>query len=179
MEDGNVEPKDADDHDYNGYITAKVKIPVDGYKFATGTVKSRARNEMGELIGKSDPNPLMDSSYYEVEMEDGSLERYSANVIAESIYDSLDDQGYGRRSVIDIVDHRSDDTAVPISRGTTRGEHNRDMPVKTTRGWKLCVEFDDGSTEWVPLRLLKESDPVRTAKYAQKNGLVDEPAFAW
>jgi len=37
----------------------------------------------------------------------------------------------------------------------------------------------DGSTSWEDLRNLKESNPLDVAKYAESNGLLDEPAFTW
>ena len=48
-----VDDFDQDGMDYNGYVTAKVMIPKDGHTFASGVVKRRARDETGELIGKS------------------------------------------------------------------------------------------------------------------------------
>ena len=36
----------------------------------------------------------------------------------------------------------------------------------TTRGWKLQVEWKDGSISWVPLKDLKASNPVELAEYA-------------
>ena len=76
---------DADDIDYNAYVSAKVMLPRGGHTFACGKVIGRSRDENGELIGKSNPNPLLDTSYLDVELEDGSVERYSANIIAEHI----------------------------------------------------------------------------------------------
>ena len=58
---------DADDLDLNNYIAAKVMLPKDGHTFASAKVVARARNPDGELIGRSNPNPLLDTSVYEVE----------------------------------------------------------------------------------------------------------------
>ena len=77
---------DADDFDLNKYISAKVMLPKDGYTFASGKVVRRDKDDNGELIGKTSHNPLLDSSVYEVEFEDGAVERYHANIIAEHIY---------------------------------------------------------------------------------------------
>jgi hypothetical protein len=58
--------------------------------------------------------------------------------------------------------------------------HNRQrVPKKTTRGWKLLVRWKDGSTRWVRLEDLKESNPVELAEYAVGNKLTNEPAFRW
>ena len=43
----------------------------------------------------------------------------------------------------------------------------------------MQVEWKDGSTNWLPLKDLKESNPVELAEYAVANKLVEEPAFAW
>jgi hypothetical protein len=51
---------------------------------------------------------------------------------------------------------------------------------QTTQGWQLCVKWNDESTTWVPLKDLKESNPVEVAEYAVNMKLVSEPAaFAW
>ena len=49
----------------------------------------------------------------------------------------------------------------------------------TTAGWKLKVQWKDGSSSWAPLKDLRESFPVETAEYAESCGLEDQPSFAW
>jgi hypothetical protein len=42
------------------------------------------------------------------------------------------------------------------------------------------VEWKDGTTSWVPLSTLKESNPLEIAEYAVTHELSDgEPAFSW
>ena len=50
---------------------------------------------------------------------------------------------------------------------------------KTTKGWRLCVKWKDGSTSWEKLSNLKESNPVEVAEYATAVGIDDQPAFKW
>ena len=64
------------------------------------------------LIGKSNPNPLFDTSVYEVKFEDGSVERYNANIIAEHIYSQIDGEGYGMTILDEIIDHKWDNSAI-------------------------------------------------------------------
>jgi hypothetical protein len=52
-------------------------------------------------------------------------------------------------------------------------------PQINTRGWDLQVEWRDGSTTWIPLSELKESNPIEVAEYAVANIIAKEPAFAW
>ena len=111
---------DADDLDLNKYLSAKVQIPKDGHTFANGRVIRRARDSGGQLVGKSHNNPIFDTSVYEVEFEDGSVEKYNANIIAEHICAQLDDDGYTRMLMDEIIDHRSDKTAIKQSNGFVR-----------------------------------------------------------
>jgi hypothetical protein len=41
------------------------------------------------------------------------------------------------------------------------------------------VEFADGTTHWIPLKDLKESNCVEVAEYAVASQIADEQAFAW
>jgi hypothetical protein len=50
---------------------------------------------------------------------------------------------------------------------------------KTTIGWKLCVQWKDGTTTWERLTDLKESYPVEAAEYAVAQGIDHEPSFVW
>jgi hypothetical protein len=61
--------------DYNGYISAKVKMPTSGYHFFHGVIKRRARDGNGELIGQINPNLMLDTSMYELELENGLVDR--------------------------------------------------------------------------------------------------------
>ena len=46
-------------------------------------------------------------------------------------------------------------------------------------GWKLLVEWKDGSVDWVPQKDLKQSKPVELAECNVANEISDEPAFNW
>ena len=45
----------------------------------------------------------------------------------------------------------------------------------TTKGCDLHVQFKDGSTEWVPLKDLKVSNPVDVAEYTVAHKLDQKP----
>ena len=170
---------EADDLDFNSYIAAKVKLPVGGHTFANGKVIGRARDECGELIGKSHSNPLLDTSVYEVRFEDGAVERCSANIIAEGIYSQVDKDGTTLTYLDEVVGHKSDPDAVQKEDGFIASHNGNKIRKQTTKGWWLLVELKNGSTEYVKLKDLKESNPIQVAEYARDNGLLEEPAFAW
>ena len=53
------------------------------------------------------------------------------------------------------------------------------VPKKTTQVWDLLVEWKYGSSIWIPLKDLKESNQVELDEYAAGNRLDVEPAFKW
>ena len=164
---------------FDKYISARVCIPQ-GDQMSYGTVRRRKRDSDGNLIGRSNKNPLLDSSIYEVEFDSGETEAYTANIIAEHLYAQVDDEGYTHYILSDIVDHQKDESAIPQGEDayiTTKS--GRRMPKRTSRGWKFCVEWNDGSTSWVTMKDLKDSNPIQLAEYAVNNKLEHEPAFAW
>lgn len=46
-------------------------------------------------------------------------------------------------------------------------------------GWDLQVEWRDGSTTWVPMSEMKESNQIQVTENAVANKIAEEPAFAW
>ena len=47
------------------------------------------------------------------------------------------------------------------------------------RSWFFMCEWHDGTSFWVPLKELKDSNPIEVAEYIIANGLQEEPAFCW
>jgi hypothetical protein len=166
---------DADDLDpetYDEYILAQVQLPRDD-EHRLGTVIRRAKGENERPIGRHNQNPLLDTRIYEFEFSDGQVLEYAANVIAENLYSQVDEEGHQQVMLDKIVDHKSDNSAVlpDDSYTTLNGRRHRRI---TTKGWKLCAQWKDGSTSWEPL-----SYPVQTAEYAIANKLKHQPAFVW
>ena len=52
------------------------------------------------------------------------------------------------------------------------------MQRQTTVGWALKIKCNNGSTLWVKLKDLKESNPVDVAEYATARGIQEEPDFS-
>ena len=50
---------------------------------------------------------------------------------------------------------------------------------QSTVGWKLLVEWVDGSQSWIPLKVLKEHNPIEVAEFAIATEIDHEPAFAY
>ncbi|KAI2502124.1 Reverse transcriptase (RNA-dependent DNA polymerase) [Fragilaria crotonensis] len=177
---GEFRRSDADDYTpeaFDQYLTAEI-VTDRGGDILRGTVKSRKRDHDGKPIGSSNPNPLLDSREYLVCFEDGTEETYTANLIAECLYSQIDDDGRRLQVMQEIVDHEKSHSALREDEAyysTKTGP----KPKRTTKGWRLLVEWKDGSSTWVPLADLKDSYPVQVADYAVTNNLSNEPAFRW
>ena len=171
--------EDMDDvtpEEFDYYVGASVTLNKGGTQ-KTGFVRKRARNNSGELIGKSNPNPILDTRNYEVEFFDGDVGEYTANVIAESMWAHCDAEGNQYLLLDSIVDHKITKNAEKAARKAA--EEGLKYTKKATTGHNLCCQWKDGSTSWEPLSRLKESNPVQVAEYAVKNKLVHYPAYSW
>jgi hypothetical protein len=81
------------------------------------------------------------------------------NVSAENIYAQCDIEGRPYNLMECISDHTKDGHAVEPADMYIKHGSNKKMS-KTTKGWHLCVESKDGTTNWERLADLKESNPV-------------------
>ena len=163
---------------YDKYIGAKLMMEV-GDQQLQGKVVKRARMEDGTPIGRQHANPLFDTRAYMVEFPLGTQEKYEANIIAQNMYEQIDAEGKSYSLMKEISNHAKDGTAIPINEGFTITRNGIRLEKKTTRGWKLLVEWKDGSSTWVPLVELKDSNPIEVAEYAVANQIDHKPAFAW
>jgi hypothetical protein len=173
-----IEQDDYTDDAYDQYVGAELMVPH-GDEMVPGKVIKRARGEDGNPIGRRNQNPILDTREYEVEMPDGTIAEYTANTIAENIYSQVDSEGRQYLMLSEIIDHKKDLSAITKDQGFTTSYNGNRVKKKTTKGWKLCVEWKDGTSTWVPLKELKSSNPVEVAEYAVTNQIVEEPAFAW
>lgn len=171
---------EVDSEAFDNFLGLAVKIPSDdGESTILGKVTKRKRDHDNSLVGTYNENPILNTALYQVETPDGTIHEYTANRIAEHIWNQVDDDGWDYSTLYDIIGHRKDETAVPKEEGfvtTTSGTRKR---VVTTKGWSIQVKWDTGETSFVPLKVIKESNAAEVADYAKRVGIDDEPAFAW
>lgn len=158
------------------FLLDPVKCP--GNVATKATVIKRKTDPQGKPLGKPHHNPLLDTREYIVELEDGTHDSYFANTIAENLYSQCDAEGRQFNTIRDIIGHKSDGHALSNADGSYYNKGQL-RPKKTLAGWKIHVEFTDGLTAWLPLRDVKESNPIELAEYAIQSRIDDEPAFKW
>ncbi len=90
-----------------------------------------------------------------------------------------DPEGRQNRMLREISDHQNDNTALNVADGSYFTRAGNTVSKKATRGWKLLMEWVDGSMDWVKLSEVKEAYPVQLAEYTMANGMDHEPAFKW
>jgi len=156
----------------------KLSLPSGGEQLEGKTIH-RKRDSLGNLIGTEDSNPSQDTRMYDVDFGDGNYGSYSANTIIENLHAQVDDYGQTSSLLQGIINFRMTDEAIPKSRGWTTLPSGVKKRKVTTKGVELEVEFIDGTSSWVPLKDLKESNPIETAEFAVSRQIQDEPAFAW
>ena len=89
--------------------------------------------------------------------------------IAETMWSQVDNEGRSYSVLKEIVDHRTNGHALLKDDGYAVDRSGRRNPKVTTQGYELEVEWRDCTTSWVPLKDLKDSNPVPLAEYAVAN----------
>ena len=174
-----LEADDLGDEAVDKHLNAELNFDVGTGNERRGRVMKRAKLTAGEPIGRAHHNPLFDTREYVVEFTDGRTENYFANVIAENMFAQVDSEGRQYQLLDEIVDHKSDGTAIKCENGFTISRNGNRVPKPTTRGSSLLVSWKDGTSDWIKLKDLKDSYPIQIAEYAIANQISNEPAFNW
>ena len=143
-----------------------------------GRVIQRAKNPDRTKKGTSHKNPLFDTQAYLVDFKDDSVAEYNANIITENICSQIDEEGCSFSILKEISNHHHDNTAITRANGLNISYNGNQIPKKTTRGWQLQVEWKDGTSEWLPLKQVKDHNPIELAEYTVAHKIQDEPVFA-
>ena len=116
---------------------------------------------------------------YDVEFSDGSIRKYGANVIADNMYYQVDSEGFSHSILSVILDFAKNTTAVQKGDQYIITKSGQPRMIKPTVGWNLLIAWKYGRELWIPLSVMKESNPIEFPELATAHGISDEPAFAW
>ena len=180
INDPNIIEQDCIEHTSDEYINMQLSLPrgKNGtMEFAT--VKQRATDINNLPLGTPNKWTALDTRQYQVEYLDGTLETISANIIAENIMSQVDSDGHRQCLLDEIIDHRNDATA--LSAGTNMYHDINGIPQQkyTTIGHQVCAQWEDGSSNWVALKDMKNSYPIELAEYATRVKIDHLPAYSW
>ena len=153
--DNDTQPEADTIDDYDKLVGATFLLdPIrnPGNVATKATVIKRKTDIHGKPLGKAHSNPLLDTREYIVELEDGTFDSYFANMIAENLFSQCDAEGRQFNTIRDIIDHKTDGHALSRQDGFYYA-NGQQRYKKTTAGWKLLVEFTDGTTDWIRLKV--------------------------
>jgi hypothetical protein len=147
---------------------------------ALAKVMQRSVDSNRKVIGgEFNENPLLNTILYKCKFEDRTTKEYTANMIASNIFQESDADGYSSLFLYHIFHHKRSGDAVSMEDKFFVTKSGMKRMHQTTVGWKLLVQWNDGSHQWIALKILKESNPVQVAEYAITHGIGNETAFAW
>ena len=168
-----------DPDSFDQYLSMEVAIDRGGEHPQLARVTKRLKDHRGNPIGVSNNNPMLDTRMYEVEFTDGYKQAMSANVIAENMFATVDEEGRRHLLMDSIMDVRKSKSAVLKQDAFITSSNGTRRRRETTKGWEVLVAWRDGSTTWNALKDVKDSYPVELAEFAIDQRIDDEPAFAW
>ena len=137
------------------------------------------------MIGIPHNNPFMNSVLYEIKFKNGTSQAYGANVIAENMWRTTNNEAYHENTLHSIIDIQFRKNTVKD--GFIYSKRGKRELKKTTRGVDLLYAIKSGENadgtdrirnSWIPLKELKASYPLQVAEFAVARGLDKMPAFA-
>ena len=92
--DYDMADNDIESEAFNKFLGICVEVPAqDAESVIVGKVIGRKRDTDGQLMGRSNDNPILNTAIYNVETPDGVIHEYTANLLAEHLWHQVDDEG--------------------------------------------------------------------------------------
>ena len=119
---------------FDKIINAEVMIQ-NGDEMAMRKVTRRSLDADGRTTGTNHDNPFLNTITYDVELPDGQVKEYSANIIAENMLTQVDSDGYSLSLMDSIIDHQRDPSqAIPMEDKHITTKSGQKRLRKTTKG---------------------------------------------
>ena len=125
-----------------------------------GRVVGRKHDAGGQVCGRANNNPILDTITYLVYFDDCEVIKLTANVVAKQMYAQCGPDGNMYVMLNDLTDHRKSSKALSIEDQKATDIRGRNVIRRSTAGWQICCQLKDESTSWEKLCDLKESHPV-------------------
>ena len=121
---------------------------------------SRKRDGSGALIGTHNDISILDTRVYKVKFSDRHDVQYATNFLAESLTSSYDCDGDDKKPILEICGYCKDSKGIDRSNVFYTSNNVNKIPIVTTKGWEVRLRWNDNSTTWVPLLLVKSRAPL-------------------
>ena len=119
-------------------VNVSVMFPR-GNSYTRGEIIGQKIDVDGNVIGRTNDNPILDTRGYCVEFDYGEVRKMTEKLIAESMYASFDDSGNKYLMMDSIVEYQKSDKALSVysQKMVHRG---RGFMRRSTVGWHICVQ---------------------------------------
>ena len=133
--------------DLDLYIYAEVLLQKDGEHMEAARVVGWARDEDSDAIDKYNSNPILNNRVYDVMFPDGSIQQYTANLIAEKIYSQVHEDRHRYILTNEIIDHRKEDTAYDKADGYITDKYRKKSRMHHDQGMEVNCRLEG----WYPI----------------------------
>ena len=106
-----------------------------------------ATDQDANVIGTYDENSYSNTIVYVVELPDGEIKEYSANVIAEYMCFQVDAEGFPHSLLDSILEFNKDNNAVDKENMYVTTKSGQRRARNTTSGWKVLVLWKNGTEQ--------------------------------
>ena len=155
------------------YVNTELMLPC-GSNLSKGQVTGRKNVAGGQVCGRANNNPILDTRTYLVQFDDGKVTELTANVIAAQIYAQCYLDGNMYVMLDDFTDHCNPSKDLSIEDKKATDSRGRNVMRCSTVGWQIFRQWKDGSKSWEKLCDLKEYHPVEMSEYAQHHGIASQ-----
>ena len=161
---------------YDKLIHSEVILPQ-REKIINAKVLGRAKDLEGNSRGTFDENPMINTFLYATHSPDVGVKQCKADIIAESMYSQTDSEEY-QHSILDaIIDYGTNVSALTRSNMYVVTKRGIRSVRKATVGWNILIKWKAGREQWIPLKEIKESNPIEGAEFSVSCGIENEPNF--
>ena len=140
-------------------IHSKLNLPPGG-EMKKVKVVGRSKDDDENIIDKYNSNIMLNTMVYDVEFTDITICEYRANLIAKNMYSQFDSEVFSHSILSGIIDFSKDTAAVQKGDQYTTTKSGQRIMRKSTVGWNLLIAWKDSNKQWIPLSVMKESNPI-------------------
>ena len=130
---------------FDNYVNMELALDRhdNGPEFAR--VNKRLKEKDGRPIIIVADNPILETRMYEVECDNGYKTAMTANAIASNLFSQVDQDRQHFVLFNDIVYSRNNSTQIKEGDSFIHMSNGNKRSIETTKGWKVCIQWKDGS----------------------------------
>ena len=122
---------------FDEHVGSLLKIPFDDKEQILQIISRKCSEHAvdGRLAGTKHSNPQLDTRIYNVQMPNGEIREYTANLVVEKLFAQCDEVGNYAILIDEIIDYKHDNSAQLIGKDTYFDKrHGKEIPVQNFQG---------------------------------------------